>query len=178
VSGPDLAAVRQAVAAVPDPELPPVTIGMLGMVHDLAVTTAGHVEVVLLPTYSGCPATELIARDVTAALGTVPGVADVHVRFTFDPPWHAERIDEEGRRRLREFGISPPGGPLPPIPVPEGRPTLPVLTRPGSGDDAAPRPCPYCGSSDTTLDSAFGPTPCRDVRRCHACRQPFEAFKP
>jgi ring-1,2-phenylacetyl-CoA epoxidase subunit PaaD len=177
VSGPDVAAVRRAVEAVADPELPPVTIGMLGMVHDLAVAPDGHVEVVLLPTYSGCPATEMIERDVVSALGAVPGVSGVRVRFTFDPPWTADRIDEVGRDRLRDFGITPPGGPVPGALRPDGRPTLPLVERPRDAADRAPRPCPYCGSTDTVLDSPFGPTPCRDVRSCRTCRQPFEAFK-
>jgi ring-1,2-phenylacetyl-CoA epoxidase subunit PaaD len=185
VSAPDVAEVRRAVMAVADPELPPVTIGMLGMVHDLAVAPGGRVEVVLLPTYTGCPATEMIERDVVSALDAVPGVTDVRVRFTFDPPWSADRIDEEGRRRLRGFGITPPGGPITGAPQPDGRPTLPLARpsrgsageAPGEASDRAPRPCPYCGSTDTVLDSPFGPTPCRDVRSCRSCRQPFEAFK-
>jgi ring-1,2-phenylacetyl-CoA epoxidase subunit PaaD len=197
VSAPDVAEVRRAVMAVADPELPPVTIGMLGMVHDLAVAPGGRVEVVLLPTYTGCPATEMIERDVVSALAAVPGVTDVRVRFTFDPPWSADRIDEEGRRRLRGFGITPPGGPVTGAPRPDGRPTLPLaqtqgetpgeMPRETTGETSgvaprvaagrAPRPCPYCGSTDTVLDSPFGPTPCRDVRSCRSCRQPFEAFK-
>ncbi len=177
MSAPDVAEVRRAVAAVADPELPPVTIGMLGMVHDLAVAADGRVEVVLLPTYTGCPATEMIARDVVSALDGVTGVTGVRVRFTFDPPWSADRIDDAGRRRLREFGITPPGGTVTGAARPEGRPTLPLAELPGDAASRAPRPCPYCGSTDTVLDSPFGPTPCRDVRSCHSCRQPFEAFK-
>jgi ring-1,2-phenylacetyl-CoA epoxidase subunit PaaD len=178
VTAPDLAAVRRAVEGVPDPELPPVTIGMLGMVHDLAVTPQGRVEVVLLPTYTGCPATAMIERDVVTALDAVPGVRGVRVRFSFAPPWSAERIDEEGRRRLRAFGITPPGGAVTGAARPEGRSVLPLAALPGdAAARRAPRPCPYCGSTDTVLDSPFGPTPCRDVRSCRSCRQPFEAFK-
>jgi ring-1,2-phenylacetyl-CoA epoxidase subunit PaaD len=178
-TGPDPAAVRHAVDAVPDPELPPVTIGMLGMVHHLAVAADGDVEVELLPTYSGCPATAMIEQDVVAAARAVAGVGQVRVRWRFDPPWTADRIDAEGREQLRRFGIAPPGGPLERAVAPEGRPTLPLAL---AGSDTAtstsePRPCPYCGSSDTSRDSAFGPTPCRDLRTCRACRQPFEAFK-
>jgi ring-1,2-phenylacetyl-CoA epoxidase subunit PaaD len=177
VSAPDVDEVRRAVEAVPDPELPPVTIGMLGMVHDPAVGLDGEVEVLLLPTYTGCPATEMIARDVVAALDGVAGVRDVRVRFTFDPPWSADRIDEAGRRALRGFGITPPGGPVTGAARPDGRPTLPLAELPGDASARAARPCPYCGSTDTVLDSPFGPTPCRDVRTCRSCRQPFEAFK-
>jgi ring-1,2-phenylacetyl-CoA epoxidase subunit PaaD len=169
VATPDLAAVREAVATVPDPELPPVTIGMLGMVHDVRVD-GGAVAVELLPTFSGCPATDMIEQDVVAAVSAVEGVASVRVRFRYDPPWTAERIDDEGRERLREFGIAPPGGEGAGV-RPDGRPTLPVAA-------VAPSvPCPYCGSQETTQDSPFGPTPCRDLRFCASCQQPFEAFK-
>jgi ring-1,2-phenylacetyl-CoA epoxidase subunit PaaD len=169
VSAPELDAVRAAVAGVPDPELPPVTIGMLGMVHDVRVVDR-DVEVELLPTFSGCPATDMIERDVVAAVREVDGVGEVRVRFRFDPPWTAARIDEEGRERLRSFGIAPPGGEVAGA-APDGRPTLPVLVQ------APPRPCPYCGSLDTEQESPFGPTPCRDLRFCAECQQPFEAFK-
>lgn len=171
VDAPTADEVRAAVAAVPDPELPPVTIGMLGMIHDLRVD-GGQVHVELLPTFAGCPATEMIERDVVAAARTVPGVDEVTVRFRFDPPWTPDRIDPVGRERLREFGIAPPGGATG-APAPDGRVTLPLMLGPASD----PRPCPYCGSSETVRESNFGPTPCRDVRFCDACQQPFEAFK-
>jgi ring-1,2-phenylacetyl-CoA epoxidase subunit PaaD len=171
VRPPDPAAVRRAIEAVPDPELPPVTIGMLGMVHEVLVDD-GHVLVELLPTFSGCPATEMIERDVVEAVRGVAGVAQVRVRFRYDPPWTADRIDADGRERLREFGIAPPGGVVEGSTRPDGRPTLPLATA-----GAPARPCPYCGSTDTTLDSSFGPTPCRDLRFCAGCQQPFEAFK-
>jgi ring-1,2-phenylacetyl-CoA epoxidase subunit PaaD len=166
---PDLDRVRAAVAEVPDPELPPVTIGMLGMVHDVTVVD-GEVRIELLPTFSGCPATDMIERDVVAAVESIAGVERVRVRFRYDPPWTAERIDDEGRERLREFGIAPPGGEVAGV-RPDGRPTLPVAPT------ASPRPCPYCGSQDTVRESSFGPTPCRDLRFCASCQQPFEAFK-
>jgi ring-1,2-phenylacetyl-CoA epoxidase subunit PaaD len=166
---PDLVRVRAAVEGVPDPELPPVTIGMLGMIHDVALDGA-TVRIELLPTFSGCPATEMIERDVVTAVRAVEGVDEVQVRFRYDPPWTAERIDDEGRERLREFGIAPPGGEVAGV-RPDGRPTLPVAPT------ASPRPCPYCGSEDTVRESSFGPTPCRDLRFCATCQQPFEAFK-
>ncbi|MBS3941838.1 MAG: phenylacetate-CoA oxygenase subunit PaaJ [Actinobacteria bacterium] len=174
-------AVRRAVESVADPELPAVTIGMLGMVHDVEVADDGTVRVELLPTFSGCPATEMIERDVVTALHAVAGVVDVRVRFRYDPPWTPDRIDATGRERLREFGIAPPGfspgahpsgGPTGAT-RPEGRPTLPLAI----GPDSDPRPCPYCGSDTTVRESNFGPTPCRDLRFCESCQQPFEAFK-
>jgi ring-1,2-phenylacetyl-CoA epoxidase subunit PaaD len=170
VHTPDPAAVRRAIEAVPDPELPPVTIGMLGMIHTVSLDGA-RVQVELLPTFSGCPATDMIERDVVAAAGEVEGVEEVRVRFRYDPPWSADRIDDEGRERLREFGIAPPGGAVEGSARPDGRPTLPLQPT------APSRPCPYCGSRDTTRESSFGPTPCRDIRFCASCQQPFEAFK-
>lgn len=171
VTLPDLAEVRAAVEAVPDPELPPVTLGSLGMVHDVRVEDDGAVAVELLPTFAGCPATEMMGRDVETAVAAVDGVASVHVRFRYDPPWTPDRITAQGHDQLREFGIAPPGGATG-APAPEGRVTLPIALAPPD-----PRPCPYCGSDDTVRDSEFGPTPCRDVRFCEACQQPFEAFK-
>lgn len=163
--------VQAAVAAVPDPELPPVTLGMLGMVHAVTVE-GGAVRVELLPTFAGCPATDIMERDVTDAVTALDGVEQVTVRFRYDPPWTAARIDDEGRQRLREFGIAPPGGATG-APAVDGRASLPLLV----DASAEARPCPYCGSTDTVRESSFGPTPCRDVRFCSGCQQPFEAFK-
>jgi ring-1,2-phenylacetyl-CoA epoxidase subunit PaaD len=167
----DLAALRRAVEDVADPELPVLTLGMLGMVHDVRAD-GDDVVVELLPTFAGCPATEMMGRDVQAALAHLPGVERVRVRFRYDPPWTARRITAEGRAALEEFGIAPPGGDLTGAPRPAGRMALPLaMSRPSV------RPCPYCGSEDTSQDSAFGPTPCRDLRWCDGCSQPFEAFK-
>ncbi len=169
----DLADVRRAVGSVPDPELPPVTVGDLGMVHRIALDGDGRVEVELLPTFSGCPATDVIREDVEAAVRRVPGVTEVHVRFRFDPPWTPERIGEAGREALRRFGITPPGEVVrsPALDGAADRPRLPLAR------SREQRPCPYCGSERTETDSAFGPTPCRSLHFCADCQQPFEAFK-
>lgn len=172
---PDLDLVRDAVEGVPDPELPPVTLGMLGMVHDVRTDPdePGHVLVELLPTFSGCPATEMMGRDVEAAVREIPGVTRVSVSWWFSPAWSATRITEEGHERLREFGIAPPGSGSPAPAPPAGRTSLPVVTP----TDRTAVPCPYCGSTDTVRESSFGPTPCRDIRYCNGCEQPFERFK-
>lgn len=171
---PDVAAVRRAVESVPDPELPVVTVGNLGMLHDLTVHDDGRVEVEMLPTFSGCPAIDVIREDVEAAAHEVPGVIEVQVRFRFDPPWSPRRIDEGGRAALREFGITPPGETVrsPALDGASDRDRLPL-----AGHRREQRPCPYCGSSQTVTDSAFGPTPCRSIHFCSSCAQPFEAFK-
>lgn len=194
----DPAEVRRAAASVPDPELPPVTLGQLGMVHDVRVEDtdddppAQRVVVELLPTFSGCPATEMMGRDVTTAIHEqVDPDLDVLVRWLFEPQWTTDRISEEGHARLKDFGIAPPtgGGMVLGGPDRDGRRSLPL-----SVDDAAPGPdgptqdpdadpapavtCPYCDAGDVTEDSPFGPTPCRASWFCNACDQPFERFKP
>lgn len=182
--------VRRAVASVPDPEMPSVTIGMLGMVHALA-EDEGSIRVELLPTFAGCPATEMIRRDVEAALRALDDVGRVEVVFRFSPVWTPARITPEGRERLVEFGIAPP---VVPPDVPAGMPSgagdgVPSgADAPGDGgvtvlpivsvtEATRGRECPWCGSTATERDSAFGPTPCRDLWMCRACRQPFEGFK-
>ena len=174
--------VRTAVEAVPDPELPPVTIGMLGMLHDLVVEDDGQVRVTLLPTFAGCPAIEMIRDDVVSALGEVAGVTDVQVEFRYTPVWTPARIDDEGRRRLAEFGIAPPlgasdgadGAMAGGVEPPDSVVALPIVA---VVEATSGRACPWCGSTDTERDSAFGPTPCRDLWMCADCRQPFEGFK-
>jgi ring-1,2-phenylacetyl-CoA epoxidase subunit PaaD len=116
----DVAAVRAAVAAVPDPEIPVVTIDDLGILRDVTVTADGRVEVTLTPTYSGCPAVEAIQGDVQRVLAE-QGFADAAVRTVLAPAWTTDWISEEGRRKLAAYGIAPPGRcrtrPLPPVRV-------------------------------------------------------------
>jgi len=151
------AAVREALAQVKDPEIPVCTIGDLGLIEHVEVTQDA-VEVSLLPTFVGCPALEEIRADAErAAREAAPG-REVRVRFVFDPPWTTDRITEAGREALRTFAIAPPGS---------AGALLQIAVR-----------CPICGSGDTTLESAFGPTLCRTIRYCNACRNPFEGFKP
>lgn len=166
----DRDAVVAAVAEVPDPEMPAVTLAMLGVVHDVTVAD-GHVTVELLPTFAGCPATDMMAEDVERAVGAVRGVTSVAVRFPHAPRWTPDRITAAGRDALRAFGIAPPG---------EGagrRGQLPVVSTPSDPPAEPPRPCPWCGSTATERDGLFGPTPCRDVRFCRDCQQPFEAVR-
>lgn len=179
-----LVQVRAAAGGVPDPELPVVTLAQLGMVHDVVVED-GRVVVELLPTFSGCPATDVMGEDVRAAVtAQVPQVDDLGVRWLFQPVWSTDRISDEGHARLKEFGIAPPtgGGTVSTIDRPDGAVALPVAAASLGGDpDAAPDEpvsCPYCDSQDVTEDSPFGPTPCRASWHCASCTQPFERFKP
>ncbi len=150
--------VRAVLDTVPDPEMPPVSVGELGMVVDVRVD-GEHVHVDLVPTFSGCPAIAVIREEVEAALLAMDGVTSASVAFTNDVVWEPDRIAESGRAKLAEFGIAPPGS---------GQTLL------GIGGVT----CPLCGSRDTVVDSPFGPTPCRASNYCNACRNPFEVIKP
>lgn len=155
---------------VMDPEVPAVSLGDLGIVRD--VRLAGAVlEVVLTPTYSGCPATEVIEADVLAALEAA-GLGPAQVTLQRSPAWTTDWITERGRERLRAYGIAPPG------PAPADA-VVPLRFVPRAGSAAAAAlACPRCGSHHTERLSAFGSTACKALYRCIACREPFEHFKP
>jgi ring-1,2-phenylacetyl-CoA epoxidase subunit PaaD len=160
---------RQVAAAVPDPELPMVTLADLGILR--AVAAEGErIVVTITPTYSGCPALREIAHDLRHRL-TQAGFTDVIVRIELAPAWSSDWITAEGRRKLRAAGIAPPGPARrresPPGPVPL---TLTATRR-------EPVPCPRCGSADTTQTAAFSATACKALFRCEACREPFEYVK-
>ncbi len=150
-----------AARAVPDPEIPVLTLGDLGVIRDLRVTGGAVVEVDVTPTYTGCPATAVIAADVQAALER-SGAAQVRVRTVLSPPWTTDWMTEAGRIKLREFGIAPPG--------PASHPGSPVALT------LAAR-CPRCGSADTREISRFGSTPCKSLWTCRSCAEPFDSFK-
>lgn len=147
---------------VMDPEVPVLSIVDLGIVRGAEVT-GDAVRVDITPTYSGCPAMRMIEEEVIAALQAA-GYREVSVRTVFQPAWTTDWISEEGRTRLREYGIAPPGRSETATLVQIGRGTRPVA-------------CPFCGSQDTELKSQFGSTACKSLHVCHACRQPFEHFK-
>ena len=163
--------VMAALERVPDPEIPAVSIVELGMVHAIDVQR-DRVRVELLPTFVGCPAIDLIRSSVAEGLAHL--AARVDVEISFETPWTSDRISPEGREKLRRSGFAPP-----PWLADTGRAgrALPMLGVTGLPDAPAVE-CPYCGSAETTLESVFGPTQCRSIRHCAACRQPFEAFKP
>lgn len=157
----DLAAARERLAAVPDPEIPAVSLVELGIVRDLRETPAG-LEVVLTPTYSGCPATELIADDVRAALAEF---GPVTVTLQRAPAWTTDWITPEGRDKLQQYGIVPPQ-----CQVGDGSAqTIQLVPR---------LRCPRCDGGKTEQLSRFGSTPCKSTWRCMTCGEPFEYFKP
>jgi ring-1,2-phenylacetyl-CoA epoxidase subunit PaaD len=158
------AAAWEALAEVPDPEIPALSVVDLGLVH--SVTLDGErLRVELLPTFVGCPALELIRAAVAERLAGLAPV--VEVEMTFAVPWTSDRITDEGRRKLQRSGFAPPARGA----APGDRPLFATIAvRPTAA-------CPWCGSSDTTLENAFGPTLCRTIFWCNRCRQPFEQFK-
>lgn len=164
---PALQGAWAALQQVPDPEVPAVSLCELGIVRGLRARAGGGVEVVLTPTYSGCPATEVISRNVVEAL-TAAGFGPVEVVMQRAPAWTTDWITDEGRRKLREYGIAPPG----PVAADAGVP-MRFVPR------AAPSvPCPRCDSPRTERLSPFGSTACKALYRCLSCHEPFEHFKP
>jgi len=153
--------VWEALARVPDPEIPVVSVVDLGVVRRVGVD-GPRVRIEFTPTFLGCPALEAMRDEMAAAVRALGAEADVEV--VLDDSWSTDRITADGRRKLREAGFAPPA------PRVEGGPQLVQLR-----SDAFR--CPYCGSAATRLENLFGPTPCRSIRYCTSCRQPFEQFK-
>jgi ring-1,2-phenylacetyl-CoA epoxidase subunit PaaD len=159
--------------SVLDPEVPALSICDLGIVRDVR-DRGDTLEVDLTPTYSGCPATEVIERAVIDALEAA-GLGAVMACTVLSPAWTSDWMSEEGRRKLREYGIAPPGR--------CGTPTQPAeqvvrfVPRRAGTQPTEPIACPRCDSTNTERLSAFGATACKALYRCRACREPFEAFK-
>lgn len=151
--------LRELVAQVPDPEIPVLTIADLGVLRGVDVTDDGRVEVEITPTYSGCPAMDTIRADIVDRLAAA-GHRDVEVRTVLSPAWTTDWMTEEGKRKLREYGIAPPG------PRPSGRVMVRLSVK-----------CPRCGSPDTREVSRFGSTACKALYTCDSCLEPFDHFK-
>jgi ring-1,2-phenylacetyl-CoA epoxidase subunit PaaD len=154
-------AVWAVLEEIPDPEIPVISLVDLGVIRKVSVD-GDHVRVEFTPTFLGCPALEVMCREIEeklTALGAEPEVEVIQ-----DDSWSSDRISVAGRQKLRAAGLAPPP------PRAAGTTTLVQL------QSKAFR-CPYCGSTDTRLENIFGPTPCRSIRWCAGCRQPFEQFK-
>ncbi|MFJ9542235.1 1,2-phenylacetyl-CoA epoxidase subunit PaaD [Streptomyces sp. NPDC101225] len=158
---------RHVAEQVPDPELPMLSLADLGVLREVTVDADGTVVASLTPTYSGCPAMAEMRAGVAARLRDA-GYERVEVRTVLDPPWSTDWITAEGRRKLAEHGIAPPG----PAPRPTSGP-VPLLLSP----TRIAVPCPRCGATDTEETSRFGATSCKALWRCRACREPFEYVK-
>ncbi|HEU5244994.1 MAG TPA: 1,2-phenylacetyl-CoA epoxidase subunit PaaD [Gaiellaceae bacterium] len=151
------AQVWEALEEIPDPEIPVVSLVDLGVIRSVDVTN-GQVRIEFTPTFLGCPALEVMKR---AMEEKIPGA---EVQVVQDDSWSTDRITPAGREKLRAAGFAPPA------PREAGTPKLVQL-------QAHVFRCPYCGSTETRLENIFGPTPCRSLRYCESCRQPFEQFK-
>ena len=145
------AQVWEALDEIPDPEIPVVSLVDLGVIRSVDVSN-GHVHIEFTPTFLGCPALEFMKRAIEEK---VPGA---EVEVVTDDSWSTDKITAAGREKLRAAGFAPPA------------PRLVQLT-------SQVHKCPYCGSTETKLENIFGPTPCRSLRYCESCRQPFEQFK-
>jgi ring-1,2-phenylacetyl-CoA epoxidase subunit PaaD len=155
------AEVWDALADVEDPEIPVISIVELGVVRGVQVQ-GDRVHVEFTPTFLGCPALEVMRAQMREAIEGLGAEAEVEV--VLDDSWSTDRITPEGREKLRSAGFAPPA------PRQAGAPQLVQL-------QSRVFRCPYCGSTDTKLENIFGPTPCRSIRYCATCRQPFEQFK-
>ena len=149
-----------AAASVVDPEIPVLTIADLGVLRDVTLRDDGGVEVAITPTYSGCPAMSTIAFDIAVALERA-GFSNATVRTVLSPAWTTDWMSEDGRRKLREYGVAPP------LPASSRRALFGI-------QQVA---CPQCGSGETELLSEFGSTSCKALWRCRSCREPFDYFK-
>jgi ring-1,2-phenylacetyl-CoA epoxidase subunit PaaD len=153
--------VWAALAEIPDPEIPVISLVELGVVREVEVD-GSRVRVDFTPTFLGCPALEAMRAAMDARIRELGAEPDV--RVVVDDSWSTDRITPEGREKLREAGFAPPA------PREAAAPTIVQLQR-------GAFKCPYCGSTKTRLENIFGPTPCRSLRYCESCRQPFEQFK-
>lgn len=151
--------LQELVAAVPDPEIPVISIADLGILRDVRIEDDRAV-ITITPTYSGCPAMDAIREDIRSACRDA-GWADAEVRTVLAPAWTTDWITAAGHEKLRAYGIAPP--------VPRGDGPVPITLSPR---------CPQCGSPDTRESSRFGSTSCKALHVCNACAEPFDYFKP
>lgn len=165
--------ILNVLRGIPDPEMP-ISIVDLGIVERVEIDDA-TVTVDILPTFVGCPALPMIREEITEKVSALPGVDTVNVNFIFEPAWTVDRINDAGRESLREHGVTVPapgsgaGGPELQSVLAEQKSQVTLRT--------SAIPCPFCGSTATHLDSAFGPTRCRMIYYCDACRNSFEHLK-
>lgn len=175
-SGPGLGAIWQALQGVVDPEIPVVSVVELGIVRAVEWDSGDPATLVVrvTPTYSGCPATELIMSALRDALVAI-GVPAVRIETALAPPWTTSWLTPEGARKLRAYGIAPPGSE---VPAGDDDAAIDVRGISPLRRAAVVVPCPRCGSHHTQLVAQFGSTACKAQYRCHECLEPFDYFKP
>ncbi|UOF92492.1 phenylacetate-CoA oxygenase subunit PaaJ [Fodinisporobacter ferrooxydans] len=151
-------AIWECLQEVKDPEIPAISMVEMGMIGNVR-NEDGVVTIDVLPTFVGCPALQIIKNNIAEKVKTVNGVREVRVNFVFEPAWSSDRISDEGREKLKQFGIAAP---------PRNHHFC------GKWEVK----CPYCGSPYTKMENLFGPTACRSILYCNECKNPFEAMKP
>ncbi|WP_249414027.1 MULTISPECIES: 1,2-phenylacetyl-CoA epoxidase subunit PaaD [Alteribacter] len=150
--------IRAVLQEVKDPEIPSISIVELGMLDTVEVEgTKARIQA--KPTFVGCPALDIIKKNIVNAVIGLEGIDEVEVKYVYDPPWTTDSISEGGKEKLKVYGIAPP-------------PSEHTPGEPWHID------CPYCGSTYTTMENIFGPTACRSILYCRSCKNPFEAMKP
>ena len=157
---PSLEVIWQTLNTITDPEIPVVSLVELGVVREVTVDGA-RVVITITPTFAGGPALHLMREEIVEKLSAI-GLEQIDIRTVLNPPWTTEWLSDDVRAKLKQFGLAPP-------PRHSGDIELALL------EDVT---CPHCGSKDTLLDNAFGPTLCQSLHYCHTCRQSFQRFKP
>ncbi len=159
---PNTEQVWEALARIPDPEIPVINVVEMGIVRDVQIEGPRAI-ISMTPTFSGCPALHLIREQLEATARSL-GFAEVEVKTILSPPWSTDWITPEAKERLRQYGIAPP--------------------KPTAGQEgmliqleATPTRCPRCGSFNTSVKNTFGPTLCKAIHVCNDCKEPFESFK-
>jgi|JI10StandDraft_1071094.scaffolds.fasta_scaffold119581_2 ring-1,2-phenylacetyl-CoA epoxidase subunit PaaD len=153
--------ILEALLEVHDPEIPTLSVVDLGIVTDISIADNNAVAVTITPTFVGCPAIEVMQQEIRDCVIAL-GLDDVKVYVNYDTPWDSNRITEKGKQALRSFGLAPP-------------PSFDMVLELDILHDAV---CPYCHSTNTVMQSPFGPTLCRSIHYCNNCLQAFEQFKP
>ncbi|HQW04349.1 MAG: phenylacetate-CoA oxygenase subunit PaaJ [Flavobacteriales bacterium] len=155
------ARILELLERVKDPEVPAISVLELGVVHEVSIDPTGKVTVTITPTYTGCPAMDVMAADIKQEL-LQAGISEVEVKLVLSPAWTTDRITEEGKRKLKEYGIAPPAT------------TADIRALKGESPVVE---CPQCGSKNTVMLSAFGSTACKALWKCNDCLEPFDQFK-
>lgn len=153
--------IKDWLDEVKDPEIPVLSLNDLGVITGIEVNASGKVVVNMTPTFTGCPAMDVMEQDVKDVLEK-RGISDYEVKVSFETQWNSNMISEKGRKALKEFGLAPP---------PEHNMIVDI-------DIIERAKCPYCGSDNTEMKTPFGPTLCRSIHYCNNCLQAFEQFKP
>ena len=154
--------ILKALYEVKDPEIPVISVVDLGIIPKVSVNEDGYAVVTMTPTFTACPATQVMQNEIIAAVEALEFVEKAIVKVDFSIPWTSDKISELGRQQLKEFGLAPPN-------KHHGKLDM---------DKIADVNCPHCGSDHTSLKILFGATLCRSNHFCYDCKQAFEAFKP